>query len=322
MHDLNEPAPATSTAAPAPGRPRRRWLAALVYLLAGVGVLTLALVAFLYYQHAKEAKAPKRVAIDEAAVIEQVMGETYGKYSETNKGWLYVGDENITYVMRVVQQAKIPDGADGDELYFVASGADVAGSSNAVYGVFYVHPKHPYDGTLEQRNTQMRYASSVAVRPEQVRFEALSENLWGWVVKTQNGTDPTQGAVTTVNTVLAPHGDEIATLGAFLASREAVPAESCEDAKAAADAFEKAVNEGSDEVEAVDPPERCDKRRWTYRTATVNGNIPVPITVTLGGLRDGQAVEPRSWKLMFDPKSFSYNVPDELHPAPEEAMID
>lgn len=321
MHDLNEPAAVTPTTAPAPARPRRRWLRALVYLLAGVGVLALALIGFLNYQHVQDEKAPKRVAIDEATVIDNVMGDTYGKYSDTKKGWLYVGDENITYVMRVVQQAKIPDGADGDALYFVASGAAVDGSDNAVYGVFYVHPKHPYDGTLEQSSTQVRYASSVAVRPEQVRFEALSENLWGWVVKTQNGTDPAQGAVTTINTVMAPHGNEIATLGSFMASREAIPAGSCEEAKAAADAFERRDMENSEDAES-NPPERCDKRRWTYRTATVNGNIPVPITVTLGGQHDGQAVEPRSWKLMFDPKSFSYGIPDELEPLAEEAMYD
>jgi hypothetical protein len=323
MHDPNAPVPATLTAASAPARPRRRWLTALVYLLAGVGVLTLAFVAFLYYLHAKEESTPKRVAIDEAAVIDKVMGETYGKYSDAKKGWLYVGDENITYVMRVVQQAKIPDGADGDELYFVASGADVAGSSNAVYGVFYVHPKHPYDGTLEQSSMQMRYASSVAVRPEQVHFEALSENLWGWVVKTQNGTDPKEGPVTTVNTVLAPHGGEIATLGAFMASREVIPGIPCEEAKAAWDTYRLTLSaDAPEDLETRDEPERCDKRRWTYHTATVNGNIPVPITVTLGGQFDGQAVEPRSWKLMFDPKNFSYDVPDELLPAPEEASID
>jgi hypothetical protein len=164
-----------------------------------------------------------------------------------------------------------------------------------------------------------RYQATTAVRPEQVRFEALSENLWGWVIKTQR-TNPHEGgsAVVTINTVIAPHGDTIAELGSFLAAREEKPTESCEEAKAAWDAFQRAEAEGSDEAEGVGPPLRCDKRRWTYRTGTVNGNTPVPITVTLGGTLDGQPVEPHTWKLMFDPKSFTYDIPADLKPPPED----
>jgi hypothetical protein len=112
--------------------------------------------------------------------------------------------------------------------------------------------------------------------------------------------------------VLAPHDGQIAVLAEFIAARDAAPDVSCDDAKAAWDAWEKTANSSEDEVESGDPPLRCDKRRWTYRTATVNGNIPVPITVTAGGTLDGKPVEPRTWKLMFDPKSFTYNVPDDL----------
>jgi hypothetical protein len=175
--------------------------------------------------------------------------------------------------------------------------------------VFYVHP----DGKagLAQENTQIRYSSTAAIRPEQVHFEALSENLWGWVIKTQDAAGPGY-PVTTTNTVLAPHDNEIAVLGEFIAARDAVPDTSCEEAKAAREAWEKEMSSEDEEVETIRPPMRCEKRRWTYRTATVNGNIPVPITVTAAGTLDGKPVEARSWKLMFDPKSFTYTIPDDL----------
>jgi hypothetical protein len=309
MEDLKEPTTATPAVPAAPARPPRRWGRVVLYVLAAVGALALALIALGYYMHAKDAQ--KRVTIDEVAVIDDVMGQTYGKYSAAKKGWLYVGDDNVTYLMRVVQQAKIPDGAAGDELYFVASGAAVDGSGQAIYGAFYVHPDAKNDG-LTQENTQIRYLSTKAVKPEQVHFEALSENLWGWVVKTTDDADPDRTAVTTTNTVLAPHGGEIAVLAEFVGARDATPETSCEEAKADWDTWEKEMNGEEEEVETRDPPIRCDKRRWTYRTATVNGNIPVPITVTAGGTLDGKPVEARSWKLMFDPKSFTYNIPDDL----------
>jgi hypothetical protein len=109
--------------------------------------------------------------------------------------------------------------------------------------------------------------------------------------------------------VLAPHDGQIAVLAEFVAARDATPARSCEEAKAEWDAWDKKV---ADEEGDFEIPLRCDKRRWTYRTATVNGNIPVPITVTAGGTLDDQPVEARSWKLMFDPKSFTYTVPEDL----------
>jgi hypothetical protein len=306
MEDVKEP----STAAPVrPARPPRRWGRVLLYVLAAVGALALAFIALAYYLSAKQAH--RRVTIDEVAVIDDVMGQTYGKYSASKKGWLYVGEDNVTYLMRVVQQAKIPDGADGDELYFVASGAAMNGESRAVYGVFYVHPDGKSDG-LAQENTQIRFFSTAPVKPEQVRFEALSENLWGWVVKTREDADPDSNAVTTMNTVLAPHDGQIAVLGEFLAARDARPEGSCEEAKAAWDTWFAEVANTSEGDETEPPPPRCDKRRWTYRTATVNGNIPVPITVTAGGTLDDKPVEASTWKLMFDTKSFSYNIPPDL----------
>ncbi|MFS2019427.1 hypothetical protein ACEN88_22960 [Massilia sp. CT11-108] len=306
MEDLKEPATATPVH---PARPPRRWGRLVLYVLATVGALALALIALAYWLHAKDAQ--KRVTIDEAAVIDDVMGQTYGKYSAAKKGWLFVGEDNVTYLMRVVQQAKIPDGAAGDELYFVASGAAVNGDGQAVYGVFYVHPDGK-DGGLAQENTQIRFLSNAPVKPEQVRFEALSENLWGWVVKTRWDAEPDSEAVTTMNTVLAPHDGQIAVLGEFLAARDAKPEGSCEDAKAAYDAWLAQVANTEHGDDGGIPPARCDKRRWTYRTATVNGNIPVPITVTAGGTLDDQPVEAQTWKLMFDTRTFSYDIPPDL----------
>ena len=306
MEDLKEP---IAVAPARPARPRRRWGRILLYVLAAVGVLALAFIALAYYLNAKQAR--QRVTIDEAAVIDNVMNETYGKYSAAKKGWLYVGDDNVTYLMRVVQQAKIPDGAAGDELYFVASGAAVNGDGQAIYGVFFVHPDGK-DGGLAQENTQIRFLSTAPVKPEQVRFEALSENLWGWVVKTRWDADPDSNAVTTMNTVLAPHDGQIAVLGEFMAARDAKPEGSCEDAKAAFDAWLEHVANTEDGDDGGIPPARCDKRRWTYRTATVNGNIPVPITVTAGGTLDDKPVEAQTWKLMFDTKTFSYDIPPDL----------
>jgi hypothetical protein len=336
MDDLKDPAAAqpdvSATTTPIPTLPpRRRGLRkAVLYFLSGIGVLALALVGLMFYAQIRGEKAPARATIDEAASIESVMGDTYGKYSEAKKGWLYVADDDVTYLMRVVQQAKITEGADGDELYFMASGAAVDGSESAMYGAFHVHPNDKHDGGLTYENTQVRHYSKQAVRPESVHFEALSESLWGWVVKTQHGGDPASATVQTMNTILAPHDGQIAELGEFLAASDGTPAGSCDDAKAAWDAFMKpaapapATENKADGETAEEPlggideestePVRCDKRRWTYRTGTVSGNIPVPFTVTLGGTQDGKPVEARTWKLMFDPKSFSYNIPEELMP--------
>lgn len=313
MDDVKDPVVETPAAAPPAARPRRRWRTFLLYLLAAIGLAAVVLLGLGWYAHSKG--RAERVTIDEAAVIDSVMTDTYGKYSAAKKGWLYVGDDNTAYLMRVVQQVKIPDNPDGDELYFTASGAAVDGSENALYGVFYVHPSHAKDGGLEQANTQIQHASAHAVRPEQVRFEALSDTLWGWVIKAETDAGREVGAQTTTNTVLAPHGDGMAVLGEFLAARDA-SLDDCAEAKATWDGWKAHTLPDVEEkdYEAMDEPMRCDARRWTYRTDTVNGSIPVPIRVTLGGTRDGQPVKPHTWKLVFDPKSYTYTIPDELTP--------
>ncbi|MDN4055101.1 hypothetical protein QPK32_18675 [Massilia sp. YIM B02763] len=323
MDDLKEP---VARAAQPGARPRRSRLRVLLYVLAGAVLLALVVVGTAAY------RGTPRVAIDEATVIDSVMAATYGSYSTEKKGWLYTGDDNVTYLMRVVQQEKITDGADGDELYFVASGAAVDGSEHAVYGAFHLHPARPWDGNLAQASLQVKYESTLAVRPEQVRFLALGANLRGWIVRAQSGTDPAQAPVTTTNTVLAPHGGEIAVLGEFLAARTARPAVSCEAAKAAWETWNRdttpdadnaadnaAANDAANhaapddtEEEEEEEPLRCEQRSWSYRLAASDGMLPAPITVTAGGTLDGRPVEAHTWALTFDPKRFGYAIPREL----------
>ena len=307
------PAPAP---APAPARRRKRWISVLLYLLAACGLLFLGIVAYAMFK----APAPKeRIVIDEAAVIDSVMGSNYGKYSAARKGWLYVGEDNRTYLMRVVQQARLQDGADGDELYFIASGASTAeGDQAAIYGVFYIRPDLS-DGGLSEISTPAIHAGTRAVQPEDVRFEALSDSLWGWVVKTRDGEDPRDVRAVTHNVVLAPNGNQIATLAEFLAAAEHTPEDGCAAAQARYDTYqaEQSAAAAAATADSVTEPEyeeplRCEKRRWSYRTATVSGSVPVPFTVTASGMMNGAAVEAKNWKLMFDTKSFSYNVPEEL----------
>ncbi|MFK3740730.1 hypothetical protein [Massilia sp. TN1-12] len=315
MNDLKEP---VARAAHPGARPRRSRLRVLLYVLAGAVLLALVVVGTAAY------RGTPRVAIDEGAVIDSVMAATYGGYSTEKEGWLYKGDDDVTYLMRVVQQQKITDGADGDELYFIASGAAVDGSEHAVYGAFHLHPARPWDGNLAQASLQVKYESTLAVRPEQVRFLALGANLRGWIVQAQSGTDPTQAPVTTTNTVLAPHGGEIAVLGEFLAARTARPAVPCEAAQAAWTAWDRdtapaapaaaaAADDADDtEEDEEEEPLRCEQRTWSYRIAPSDGPLPAPITVTAGGTLDGRPVEAHTWALAFDPQRFGYAIPREL----------
>ena len=112
MDDLKEhPAAAPAggeidAAAVGSGRGRRRWLRVLLYLLAAVSLLALLTFAYAIYHHNSVTPAPERVVIDEATVIDDVMGDAYGKYSAAKKGWAYVDDDDVTYIMRVVHKSK------------------------------------------------------------------------------------------------------------------------------------------------------------------------------------------------------------------------
>ncbi|CAN7510326.1 hypothetical protein LJR289_003495 [Pseudoduganella sp. LjRoot289] len=321
MEDLKDPvaaSPAALTPASHPAPPsgpsprkRRRGVTVLLYLLAAFGLLFLGIFAYGAYRASLKVE---RVTIDEAAVIDSVMSSNYGKYSIAKKGWLYVGEDNRTYLMRVVQQVKMADSTEGDELYFLASGQAVDGEGVAVFGAFHIRPNSPSDGGLAEISNAVMHAGTRAVKPEDVRFEALSEELWGWVVKVRDGEDP-QGSqrVVTRNLVLASHDNQIATLADFLAGAEFDPGIPCAEAKANYERYAAGPAAGAQGAEEEpEEPLRCEKRRWSYRTAGVNGKIPVPFTVTVGGTLDGEPVEAKSWKLMFDTKSFSYNVPEEL----------
>jgi hypothetical protein len=295
--------------------PRRSPLRILLYLLAGATALAVVIGVAAWRQ------APPRVAIDAATAIDSIMAETYGRYSAERKGWLHVGADKVTYLMRVVQQAHVADGADGDELYFVASGAAMDGSENALYGVFHVHPTRPYDGNLTQASLQVRHESRRAVGPEQVRFAALDGNLRGWIVEATTGTDPAQAPVTATNTILAPRGDEIAVLGEFLAARASQPALPCAQAKATWDDWSRAAaadaqdaqGSADDDTEEEEEPPRCEQRRWNYHLPAAGAAaMPVPITVTAAGTLDGQPVEAHAWTLVFDPQRAVYGIPEEL----------
>jgi hypothetical protein len=314
---------------------RRAWGRYVMYMLAALGLLLIALVLFIIV---REKTGPKRATIDESEVIDTVMTRTYGKYSDEKKGWLFVGQDNRTYLVHVIQQAKPQDGPKGDELYFVASGAPLDGEAGGVYGVFQVRAGTSKEdkGSLVEVSSPYEYDGSVAVAPEAVRFEALSDNLWGWVIKVQHNTDPKLGTVDVKNVVLAPHGDAIVTLAAFKASRETDPGMSCAEAnqkyqefmQASADAesltstpegetaaaAETAEPEELPDPEEAIPPTRCDKASWSYSTAAAMGHTPGPLAITVKGMLDGAQQPSKTWKVVFDTKGFLYNVPAELKP--------
>ncbi len=335
MSDISSPStaetPPSGSAAPLPPKaPKKRWLRYVLYTLSVLGVLLLALVAIVMYENSKK---PKNVAIDETEMIDSLMSSNYGKYSDEHKGWLYVGEGNRTYVVRVVQQAKPSDGPHGDELYFVTSGKPLDGEPGALYGVFQVRAGEKEEaGKLFQISSPYRYEGTVPLTPENVRFEALSDDLWAWVIKVQDGADPKLATVMVNNVVLAPHGDNIAVLAWFRASLASDPGIDCAAAEtrykswangeshpdAAATEGETATPEPAEEHEHAEEsdavPLRCNDAHWAYRTAPVAGAVPVPLTVTAKGVRDGVKMPEKTWKLVFDSKAFSYHVPEALTP--------
>ena len=313
-----------------PNKGGRRWKKVLLYILAGLGVLTLALIILMVVM----ASRPKKAEINEVEMLDAEMTRAYGKYSEEQKGWLYVGTNNRTFVIHVVQQAKIRTTAGGDEFYFVASGAPLDGSSGAMYGVFQVRMKPgSTDGSLIEVSSPVRYEGNVAVRPEQVSFENFAKDVWGWVIKVQDGSDPKASPVRVHNVVLAPHGDDIAVLASFNASKDFVPSVSCDEANRLYAEYEKtrptpapvvaaAGNEASEsgevqteggiDEEEPEEPLRCNSAKWTYRTTPNPGLAMTPLIVTRKGVLDGKRMSDKTWKLIFNNKSFEYTVPKDL----------
>ncbi|MFP5390846.1 MAG: hypothetical protein ACLGI6_04760 [Gammaproteobacteria bacterium] len=235
MEELNEPTqPAADTAAApaAPAQPspsvlparQRRWPRFVLYGLAALGLLFVVIVGFSIWKNKHPAhELAKRIEIDPAAVIEQVMTRTYGKYSESRHGYLYVDENDRTFVVTVIQQAHLQDKASGDELYFVASGKPVSSpeqtgdSGGEVHGLFLIRPNADTPGELEEVSVS---ASSprVPLRPEDVRLERLSDELWAWILTLRDQEVQTLEPLLTIHQIAAARGKEIAMLAEFPAS--------------------------------------------------------------------------------------------------------
>ncbi|WP_288378937.1 hypothetical protein [uncultured Massilia sp.] len=315
------------------GRRKRSWLRIPLYMLAGIGVFAVAITVYAAFQRQARTEAEPdsvaRITIDEAGTIEDVMTQTYGKYSESKRGWLYVGPDERTYVMKVIQQNKLPGGPEGEEMYFMASGAAVDGSEVAQLGAFHVRPNPKEPGALVAITVTNLHGGSSAVRPEDVQFLALSDKLWGWLLKVKDGRDPKEGLVSVSHVLLAPHGEEIVKLAEFPHSRIAAMEEDlCARGRETHEAFrqeaaqasnEETAEASSGEQDEMEPEETepemfdlCQERRYAYKLGDAKGGIPAPITVSVSGTLDGKKVADKTWKLVFDTKAFRYNVPDEL----------
>jgi len=231
---MNTPHSPDSSSSAAPGStsakaqaPASRWRRYALYAFAVLGMLATGLVGYAVFDRYRS--GPGAIAEDET--IDAVMAANYGRYDEAQKGWLYVGPHNRNYVMRVVQRANLNDGVPGDGLYFVASGTPLDGNTGAVYGVFHLY-RQPDSTTLGQEGLMVQEAGDVPLTPERVRFEALSGDTWGWVIKEQTGREEPDEFMQVTNVVLAPHKGEIAELARFSARTRYMPAGGCDKANA------------------------------------------------------------------------------------------
>lgn len=325
--DQTSPQPAPGASAPDKNG-RRGWRRYLVYLLAVLGVLFVILASIVAYSVWREGHLP----IPETATIESTMGETFGRYSDEHRGWLYVTDAKRSYVMRVVQQASIDNKKAGDGLYFVASGTPLDDKPGTVYGVFYLY-KDAKTGDLRQVATLYQNDGDKPLTPENVRFEALSNQVWAWVIKERSGTEDLVESEYVTNVVLAPHDGEIKELARFSAQQKMTPEGGCakadqeykqwlkareEKQTAAVAAAASAASDANDETEGnedeteYDEPPRCDDLKWTYKTNPPKDGALTPLLITRSGISQGVVQPEKSWKVMFDAKSFVYLMPDEL----------
>ena len=300
---------------------RPNWRRFLIYTLALIGAFALITIGVALWQ----TRQPPKFTINENDMIDSTMLRTYGKYSDEHKGWLYVGNGNRTYVMRIVQQAKIEsEGMTGDELYFVASGTPVDGLSGTVYGVFQVRSDgKPNNANPIQVSSPFIYAEAAPITPENIHLEVLSQRNWGWIIKVKYGTNTKAGPVHVVNQIYTPHDNDIAFLGAFNASYEYDPGIDCTEANRRYDAWlsRESKPKGTENEESSDSPDmnevdeepgRCSKAKWTYRTGNSSSDAFTPIMVTGKGVLEGHPVAEKTIKVMFDNKSFVYLIPKEL----------
>lgn len=309
-------------------KPSRKWVRIAIYLFAAVGLLFSVMIAVMALRDKGQTTTHSFDAND---AISELMTRNYGKYSESQRGWLYVDEENhATYLVTVVQQKKV-DGKEGDELYVVTSGHTIEsnGGQDSFYGVFQLRYS---GGQLYEYSDVRRSSGADPVTPERVHFEALSADAWGWVVKvTDTETGDGEEITNTRNVVLAPHGEQIAVLAEFDAASQVIGSGGCEEterryaewkkvkserkpaAKKEGEAAEaEAAAEVEDDGEDFEPP-RCTKLQWTYRTDPVADSTFTPLYVTRkAGMQEGVQVEPKTWKVMFDPKSYTYLLPNDL----------
>lgn len=307
-------------------KPSRKWVRIAIYIFAAVGLLFSAMIAVMAFRD-KPQQALHTFDANEA--ISELMTRNYGKYSDSQRGWLYVDEEShSTYLVTVVQQKKV-DGKEGDELYLVASGHTIESrdGQDSFYGVFQLRYR---DGQLYEYSDARRPSGVDPVTPERVHFEALSADVWGWVVKVSDiETGDGEEITNTRNVVLAPHNEQIAVLAQFDAASQAIGSGGCEEterryaewkkarserkpAKSEGDAAAESTAEVEDDGEEFEPT-RCTKLQWTYRTDPVVDSTFTPLYVTRKpGMQDGVQLEAKTWKVMFDPKSYTYLLPNEL----------
>jgi len=308
-------------------KPSRKWVRIAIYVFAVVGLLFSVMIAVMAFRD----KGKTTHAFDANDAISELMTRNYGKYSDAQQGWLYVDEEShVSYLVTVVQQKKIT-GKEGDELYVVTSGRTLAANDeqDSFYGVFQLRYS---GGQLYEYSDARRSSGSDPVTPERVHFEALSADVWGWVVKVSDMTVADGEEITsTRNVVLAPHGEQIAVLAEFDAASQVLGAGNCEETELHYAAWKKAKSErkpaarkegdaaeaepaaeAEDDAEEFEPP-RCTKLQWTYRTDPVADSTFTPLYVTRkAGMREGLQLEAKTWKVMFDPKSYTYLLPKDL----------
>lgn len=303
-----------------------KWRRFAIYFFAAIGLVLSLGIAVLAFQP----KQKDYLTFDTDSAIDGVMNTNYGKYSESQRGWLYVDEQSkLTYLVTVVQQKKI-EGKEGEELYFLTSGHAINSNSgdDAFYGAFQLRNNN---GELYEYSDPRRASGAHAVKPGDVHFEKLSADVWGWVVKLTDIETGDGEEITNVrNVILAPRNNQIVLLGQFNAANSIIGSGGCEETErtyaewkktrddkktAAAASSEELTPEAAAELydgEDYEPP-RCTKLQWTYRTEPVIDSTFTPLHITRKpGMEEGVAVEGKKWKVMFDPKSYTYLLPEEL----------
>lgn len=345
-----QPTPPAAMAEPAATArpPRAKWRKWLLYAFATLGALALLLIALVAALVIHDQKKPAPT-LSRDAVIEESMTRNYGKYSESQQGWLYVDpNSKNTYVMQVLQRAQVEVPSEKmtgvTAVYFLVSGKPSAsnGDKSSLLGMFVIQPDTATrDGTLTESSEPLRPVDGdVPVTAQDVRFEALGKDTWGWVVKITRPADPATPAARVVDDVVfAPHGGGVVAVATFPARGLFTAAGGCEQAQAsrektateqaaAASAAQAAASaaaadpasapasdamEGEETESGDEPlPMGCTDASWTYRTGEVPADGFVTISVTGGGRINGVDTPVKTYKLVFDPKSFGYVMPQDM----------